>query len=148
MSRMLWCVPLRLPPRLVPSACQEHFLSHVSAETLLVGHALENDLRALRTCHARVLDSALLFPHPKGAPHRSALKVSGQWQGLMPTRRMYATATTGAPHWTPTTCNPFSLLPLGACSPLPQAQHSGGVPRLGCGRAHRHGPGAAQDKAW
>ncbi len=69
-----------LPSSSMP-ACQEHFLSHVSAETLLVGHALENDLRALRTCHARILDSALLFPHPKGAPHRSALKVSMQRHG-------------------------------------------------------------------
>ena len=44
---------------------QARFLEHVSAETLLVGHALENDLRVLKVHHQRVLDTAILFPHPK-----------------------------------------------------------------------------------
>ena len=44
---------------------QERFLGLVSAETLLVGHALENDLRVLRVLHGRVVDTAILYPHPK-----------------------------------------------------------------------------------
>ncbi|GLI65955.1 hypothetical protein VaNZ11_009636 [Volvox africanus] len=54
---------------------RERFLSLVPSESLLVGHALENDLLALRTCHGRVLDTAILFPHPKGPPFKSSLKV-------------------------------------------------------------------------
>ena len=37
----------------------------VSAETILVGHGLENDLAALKLLHARCMDTALLFPHPR-----------------------------------------------------------------------------------
>ena len=37
--------------------------------------SLENDLKALKVVHSRVLDTVLLFPHPKGLPYRSALKV-------------------------------------------------------------------------
>ncbi|EFJ43182.1 hypothetical protein VOLCADRAFT_66232 [Volvox carteri f. nagariensis] len=54
---------------------RERFLTLVSSECLLVGHALENDLAALRTCHGRILDTAVLFPHPKGPPFKSALKI-------------------------------------------------------------------------
>ncbi|GFH15465.1 exonuclease domain-containing protein, partial [Haematococcus lacustris] len=54
---------------------QAMFLQHVHAETLLVGHGLENDLRALKVIHARILDTALLFPHPRGPPAKSALRV-------------------------------------------------------------------------
>ena len=32
---------------------------------LQVGHALENDLAALRVLHSRCIDTAALFPHPK-----------------------------------------------------------------------------------
>jgi RNA exonuclease 1 len=30
-----------------------------------VGHALENDLSALRMLHANVIDTAMLYPHPR-----------------------------------------------------------------------------------
>jgi RNA exonuclease 1 len=49
---------------------------YVGPRTLLVGHTLENDLRAMKLVHpAEVcLDTSLLFPHPRGAPHRTALR--------------------------------------------------------------------------
>lgn len=47
----------------------------VGSETLLVGHALENDLRALRLTHARIVDTGTLFPHPRGLPYKTKLKV-------------------------------------------------------------------------
>ncbi len=53
------------PKWCVDSFPQEQFLALVSAETLLVGHALENDLRVLRCLHGRVVDTAILYPHPK-----------------------------------------------------------------------------------
>ena len=50
----------------------------VPAEALLVGHALQNDLVALRLAHGRILDTALLYPHPKArVPEGSA--ASSTW---------------------------------------------------------------------
>jgi hypothetical protein len=40
----------------------------------LLGHGLENDLRALRLCHPTVVDSALVFAHPRGLPIRFRLR--------------------------------------------------------------------------
>jgi len=53
---------------------REMLLRVVHAETVLVGHALENDLRALRLLHARVVDTGVLYPHPAGPPYRTALR--------------------------------------------------------------------------
>uniref|UniRef100_A0A1D2A126 BRCT domain-containing protein n=1 Tax=Auxenochlorella protothecoides TaxID=3075 RepID=A0A1D2A126_AUXPR len=47
---------------------------HLGPQTWLVGHTLENDLRALRLVHARCLDTALLFPRPRGPAHRPSLR--------------------------------------------------------------------------
>ena len=44
---------------------QEQVCGFVSAETLLVGHGLENDLKALKIIHANCLDTVMLFPHPR-----------------------------------------------------------------------------------
>jgi len=43
----------------------------------LVGHSLENDLKALRLRHPRVLDTAVLYPlrvHARGAPAKCSLR--------------------------------------------------------------------------
>lgn len=40
---------------------QEKVLNCISPDTILVGHALQNDLRALRIMHTKVVDTALLF---------------------------------------------------------------------------------------
>lgn len=53
---------------------REMLLELVHAETVLVGHALENDLRALRLLHSRVVDTGVLYPHPAGPPYRTALR--------------------------------------------------------------------------
>ena len=53
------------PPPQSADNPQGQFLGLVSAETLLVGHALENDLRVLRVLHGRIVDTAILYPHPK-----------------------------------------------------------------------------------
>lgn len=44
---------------------QQRVCQLVAAETLLVGHGLENDLTTMKIIHANCLDTALLFPHPK-----------------------------------------------------------------------------------
>jgi RNA exonuclease 1 len=64
----------------------------VFSESVLVGHSMENDLMALKIVHKRIVDTgmaalssaarhahsvlaaALLFPHPKGPPLKSALR--------------------------------------------------------------------------
>ncbi|GAA5854104.1 hypothetical protein JCM8547_008228 [Rhodosporidiobolus lusitaniae] len=43
-------------------------------KTILVGHGLENDLRALRLVYTQVIDTAILFPHPNGGTWRHALR--------------------------------------------------------------------------
>jgi DNA polymerase III epsilon subunit-like protein len=40
---------------------------------VLIGHSLENDLRALGLAHARVIDTALVFPHPLGGGRKRKL---------------------------------------------------------------------------
>ena len=47
---------------------QQRLCELVAAETLLVGHGLENDLAALKVIHANCLDTAIMFPHPKVSP--------------------------------------------------------------------------------
>ncbi|KAL2610813.1 hypothetical protein R1flu_022505 [Riccia fluitans] len=44
---------------------QEQFVKIVPAETILIGHSLECDLAALRIIHMRVIDTALMYQHPK-----------------------------------------------------------------------------------
>ncbi|ORY24702.1 exonuclease [Naematelia encephala] len=46
----------------------------IGPETIIVGHGLENDLRALRLLHEKIIDTAIVFPHDKGPPFRRALR--------------------------------------------------------------------------
>ncbi|ODQ52784.1 ribonuclease H-like protein [Saitoella complicata NRRL Y-17804] len=49
-------------------------LNLIDSKTILLGHGLENDLTALRIIHNRVIDTAILYPHPRGRPIRNSLK--------------------------------------------------------------------------
>lgn len=53
---------------------QKDLTSFVHAETIIIGHGLENDLRALRMLHTTVIDTCVAFPHFLGYPFRSSLK--------------------------------------------------------------------------
>lgn len=46
----------------------------IDGKTIIVGHSLESDLKAARLVHATIIDSALLYPHEKGFPHKHSLK--------------------------------------------------------------------------
>ncbi|GAA5996747.1 uncharacterized protein JCM10292_003178 [Rhodotorula paludigena] len=46
----------------------------VDQETIFVGHGVENDLKALRLVHDKVIDTAILFPHPAGGTVRHSLR--------------------------------------------------------------------------
>lgn len=54
---------------------QRDFLNLVHKETVLVGHSLENDLMALKISHDLVIDTAVLYKHPRGGSHKSALRI-------------------------------------------------------------------------
>ncbi|KAL9600189.1 MAG: hypothetical protein Q9219_003332 [cf. Caloplaca sp. 3 TL-2023] len=58
-----------------PSKARELLFKLLSPETPLIGHALENDLNAARMLHPTIVDTCLLYPHPRGLPVRYGLKV-------------------------------------------------------------------------
>ncbi|XP_019741088.1 putative exonuclease GOR [Hippocampus comes] len=52
---------------------QKTLLSFISADTILIGHGLETDFCALKLLHGTVVDTAAVFPHRLGPPHRLSL---------------------------------------------------------------------------
>ncbi|KAJ5130409.1 Exonuclease [Penicillium bovifimosum] len=67
---------VNLPLQLVqsPAEARDLLLNLLQPETLLIGHSIENDLNVCRIIHPTVIDTALLYPHPKGLPVRWGLK--------------------------------------------------------------------------
>lgn len=55
---------------------QREILSFVDGETYLVGHSLDSDLRALRLVHRRLIDTAELYPNPRGIPFKARCLIS------------------------------------------------------------------------
>lgn len=53
---------------------QNDLMGFISADTILIGHSLDNDLRALKMVHYYVIDTAVSFPHCNGLPYRRSLK--------------------------------------------------------------------------
>ncbi|XP_055711731.1 uncharacterized protein LOC129806907 isoform X3 [Phlebotomus papatasi] len=53
---------------------QQDLLKMIGAEAILVGHGLENDLRALKIIHRNIIDTSVVFPHTSGLPFRRSLK--------------------------------------------------------------------------
>lgn len=53
---------------------QSDLLNFIHAQTILMGHGLGNDLRALRLIHKNVIDTSEMFPHYLGLPYRNGLK--------------------------------------------------------------------------
>ncbi|MBU0551614.1 hypothetical protein KJ940_09005, partial [Myxococcota bacterium] len=54
-------------------AARDALLTHLRAEDYLCGHGLDHDLHALDLYHPRILDTALIYPHPEGPPALHAL---------------------------------------------------------------------------
>jgi len=54
---------------------QQQVLDLISADTIIIAHGGENDLRALKIIHTKVVDTVALYPHHKGGVYRSALRV-------------------------------------------------------------------------
>lgn len=53
---------------------QEKLLSLISSDDFLIGHSLENDLQVLKMRHPNIVDSALVYEHPRGPPFKTSLK--------------------------------------------------------------------------
>ena len=53
---------------------QADILSFVNSSTILMGHSLECDLRALKIVHMSVIDTSIVYPHSVGPPLRRSLK--------------------------------------------------------------------------
>ncbi|KAJ8502161.1 hypothetical protein ONZ51_g150 [Trametes cubensis] len=63
---------------------QSHILSVLSATPtpVLLGHSLESDLNALKICHPRCIDTAIIFHHPRGRPLKPGLAwLTKKWCG-------------------------------------------------------------------
>lgn len=71
--------PSATPPPLPivdnPQKARELLCSYLTPSTPLIGHAIENDLNATRLCHPNIIDTMLLYPHPRGLPLRHGLKM-------------------------------------------------------------------------
>lgn len=53
---------------------QATLLSMFSSKTILIGHSLESDFKALKLLHNTVVDTSVMFPHKNGPPYKRALK--------------------------------------------------------------------------
>lgn len=53
---------------------QARLLELLTPRTILVGHSLESDTKAMQITHPYIVDTSLLFPHPRGPPLKSSLK--------------------------------------------------------------------------
>ncbi|KAK8175251.1 exonuclease [Phyllosticta citrichinensis] len=53
---------------------QKRLVEIVTPQTILMGHSLNSDLNALKITHPFVVDTAFLYPHPRGPPLKSSLK--------------------------------------------------------------------------
>jgi len=70
---------LHMPPAQLgcfqsPEHARKALYYYIGLDTILIGHALENDLLHLRMCHAAIVDTVILFPHQRGLPARNKLK--------------------------------------------------------------------------
>uniref|UniRef100_A0A6G1S4N3 Exonuclease GOR n=1 Tax=Aceria tosichella TaxID=561515 RepID=A0A6G1S4N3_9ACAR len=54
---------------------QRDLLEMFSNKTILVGHGMDSDMKALKMFHDCFIDTVQLFPHPKGFPYKRALRM-------------------------------------------------------------------------
>ncbi|KNG46450.1 rna exonuclease 4 [Stemphylium lycopersici] len=53
---------------------QKELLELITPRTILVGHSLNSDLNALKLAHPFLIDTGILYPHPRGPPYKQSLK--------------------------------------------------------------------------
>jgi RNA exonuclease 1 len=68
-QEMMENVETRLPD------VQKRLLELISTKDILVGHSLESDLYALKIRHPKIIDTSMIFHHPRGPPYKAGLKM-------------------------------------------------------------------------
>ncbi|CAO2656675.1 Nn.00g054780.m01.CDS01 [Neocucurbitaria sp. VM-36] len=53
---------------------QVELLDIITPRTILIGHSLNSDLNALKLTHPFIIDTGILYPHPRGPPYKQSLK--------------------------------------------------------------------------
>ena len=56
------------------SDIQKELLDLITPRTILLGHSLNSDLNAMKLTHPFIIDTGILFPHPRGPPYKQSLK--------------------------------------------------------------------------
>lgn len=46
----------------------------LTPQTIVIGHSLNSDLSALKMTHPFIVDTSVLYPHPRGPPSKSSLR--------------------------------------------------------------------------
>lgn len=57
-----------------PAAARALLFDLIDPSIPLIGHAIDNDLNVVRIIHPTIIDTVLLYPHPRGLPIRYGLK--------------------------------------------------------------------------
>jgi len=57
---------------------QKRLLEIITPRTILLGHSLDSDLKAMKLAHPFIVDTSIIFPHPRGPPLKSSLKYLAQ----------------------------------------------------------------------
>ncbi|KAJ2966908.1 hypothetical protein NUW58_g10558 [Xylaria curta] len=60
------------------SDIQTKLLNILTPRSILIGHSLESDLKALQLTHPFIVDTSILFPHHRGPPLKNSLKFLAQ----------------------------------------------------------------------
>jgi RNA exonuclease 1 len=53
---------------------QEDLLKLFNKDSILIGHSLDSDFKALKFIHQNVIDTSVVFPHKSGLPYKRALR--------------------------------------------------------------------------
>ncbi|KAJ5918406.1 RNA exonuclease 3 [Penicillium verhagenii] len=62
-----------------PAAARSLLFTFLQPDTPLIGHAIDNDLNVCRIIHPVIIDTVILYPHPRGRlPSRMSLKALAQ----------------------------------------------------------------------
>lgn len=60
------------------SDIQARLVKLLHPRTIVIGHSLDSDLKALQLAHPFIVDTSIIFPHPRGPPLKSSLKYLAQ----------------------------------------------------------------------
>jgi RNA exonuclease 1 len=77
---------------------QKKLVDILHPRTILIGHSLNSDLTALKLTHPFIIDTAVIYPHPRGPPLKSSLKWLAQKYLNREIQKGHGTTGPGAGH--------------------------------------------------